>query len=111
VGEVARQPVEHDCSAALGDREGVAPEPECEAERDRCRGQGVEPLARGVVMLPRHPDHDRVEGPVDLHRAPRDPAQQGLRMGDRGRPGERSHCRQLAREIVEQPAAEPRRQE
>ena len=59
--EVAREPVQDDRRAALPHGEGVAPQPQHEAECDRRDGDRVEPLARLVVVLPRHADHDRVE--------------------------------------------------
>ena len=111
VREVACQPVQHDRGAALGDREGVAPEAECEPERDRGHGERIEALARRVVVLPGHPDDDCVEWPVDPDCASRDPAQERLRMRDRWGAGERGHGGELAREVVEQPAADAGGQE
>ena len=65
VREVPRQPVQDDRGAAVRDREGVAPEPQREPERDRRDRDRVQALARGVVVLPRHADHDRVERPLE----------------------------------------------
>ena len=59
--EVAREPVQDDRGAAVPDREGVAPEPQREPERDGRDRDRVQALARRVVVLPRHADHDRVE--------------------------------------------------
>ena len=74
-------------------------------------GDRVQPLARRVVVLPRHPDHDRVERLLERRRAAGDPAQERLGVRDRRRSGEGRDRRQLAAEIVQQPAAQPRREQ
>ena len=57
----AAEAAEQDRGAALGDREGVAPEPQREREAEERREQRVRPLAREVRGQARDPDHDRVE--------------------------------------------------
>ena len=109
--EVAREPVEHDRGSAVDDGERVPPEPQRDPECDRGYGERVQPLARGVVVLPRHPDHDRVERLLESSRAPRDPAEQRFRVSNRRRAGEGRDDGQLTRQILEDLAAQAGRQE
>ncbi len=106
VREVTREPVEDDRGSSLDDRERVAPEPERQPEGDCRHGQRVQPLARRVMVLPGHPDHDRVEGLLEPDRAPRDPPEESLRVSDRWRSGEGGDDRQLSREVLEDLAAQ-----
>jgi hypothetical protein len=107
VREVAREPVQHDRRAVVPDREGVAPQPQREPERDSCDRDRVEPLARRVLVLPGHADHDRVERLLERRRAPGDPPQEGLCVGDGRRPREGRDGGQLAAHVLEQPAPDP----
>ena len=105
--EVARELVEHDRGAALDDRERVAPEPQREPERDGRDRDRVQPLARRVMVLPRHPDHERIERLLEPGRAARDPAQERLGVRDRRRAREGGDRGELASEILEDAAAHP----
>ena len=93
------------------DGEGVAPEPEREPERDGRDRDRVQALARRVLVLPGHADHDRVERPLERRRAARDPAEERLGVRDGRRSGERGDGGQLAAEILQQPAPDPRGQQ
>ena len=68
---------------------------------------GFEPLARRVLVLPGHADHDRVERLVERGRAPGDPAEKRLRVRDGRRPREGGDGGQLAADVLEQPAPDP----
>jgi hypothetical protein len=68
VREVAVEAVEENRSAAIDEREGLAPEAQREAQGEVGRQQWVRPLARQVWRRPRDTDHDRVEALVERRR-------------------------------------------
>ena len=111
VREVAGEPVQHDRRPVVADGEGVPPEPEREPERDGRDRDRVQALARRVLVLPGHADHDRVERLLERRRAAGDPAQERLGVRDRRWAGERSDGGQLAAEILQQPPPDPGRQQ
>ena len=69
VREMAREPVEQNRRPAVGDRERVAPQPQCEPEPEIRGKQRIRTLARQVRSHARDPDHERIERLVEVRAA------------------------------------------
>ena len=81
--------MQQDDGSTLDERRPIAPEAQRVTEPERGGTDRVQGLARQVQAFPRQWYDDRVERLCDDDAPYRGPAHQRLRMGDRGRPGQR----------------------
>ena len=98
VVEPPAERVNEDRGAAVDDRERVAPELQRDAEAELRGVQRVRQLAGKVERRRWDPDDDRVERLLQHDLSRGDRAQEGLRVRDRGRPGEHSGGGQVSPE-------------